>query len=102
MTEQDHTPQAQPASDEKRRAALDAAIHNELTAGAKLVDRTKYQASVRYGGSGWNLLLVLFTSGLWLLAYSGWRERRYVLAVNEAAQVWRREQNTEQWEPVDG
>lgn len=99
MTEQDHT---QPVTDTQRRAQLDTAVSREIMAGAKLVHRADYEAVVAYGGGAIHLVGVLITAGLWLLLYPAWRERRYVLSVNDVGRVWRRHVDSDQWERVDG
>lgn len=92
-----------PVSEDQQQRALDAAVNRELMAGGRLMGRAGPEAIVAYGGSIGNWIGVLLTAGVWLLFYPGWKERRYVLAVNEAGRVWRRYANKDDapWERVD-
>ena len=89
------------ATREQRLHALDAAVARELAAGARLADRTDYQAIVTYGGGAVHLVIALITAGVWLLLYPLWRERRYIIAVNESGRVWRRSLRDDKWERID-
>lgn len=91
----------QPVTKEARQQALDTAVAREAAVGARLATRTDYQAVVSYGGGVGNLVGVLITGGLWLLLYPAWRERRYILAVNEIGRVWRRSDRSNDWQRVD-
>lgn len=90
-----------PVNEDQQQRALDAAVNRELMAGGRLIGRAGSEAIVAYGGSVGNWIAVLLTGGIWLLFYGGWKERRYVLAVNPAGRVWRRHADDEQWERVD-
>jgi hypothetical protein len=101
---QDQQAPPPPATDQERRTALDEAINREIMAGGKLLGQAGSEGVIAYGGGAGNLVAILLTGGLWILAYPLWRQRRYVLAVNERAQVWRRHVNdirADAWERVD-